>query len=96
MKMMNITCNISSMAQFMQMIEAEQIRFYQIMEETTGLLPKGEPRLNTPVWPGINSSVFLTCTETQCLNLKKHIADFNRKAYNDNELIFVNSWSIDE
>ncbi|HOD53143.1 MAG TPA: hypothetical protein PKJ08_01320 [Candidatus Cloacimonadota bacterium] len=96
MKMMNLTCNISSVNQLIQMIEDEKITFYQIIEESIGLLPKGEPRLNTPVWPGLNSSIFLTCTEQQCQNLKKHIKSFNEKAYNDNELIFANSWNIDE
>ncbi|HOE91405.1 MAG TPA: hypothetical protein PL063_07715 [Candidatus Cloacimonadota bacterium] len=96
MKMMNITCNISSVNHLIQIMEREQINFYQLFNEVCGKLPKGEPRLNNPVWPGLNNSVFLTCTEKQCESIKEAIKMFNKMAYNDNELIFYNSWTIDE
>lgn len=96
MKMTYITCNISSLDFVLEMIKKEKISSYQFIEEASGSFPKGEPRLNTPVWPGVNSIVFATCTEIQCKAIKEDIKGFNQQAYNDNELIYINSWSIDE
>lgn len=96
MKMVYISCNISSLDSVLEMIKKEKISSYQIIEEASGVFPKGEPRLNTAVWPGLNSIVFATCSETQCKNLKQEISIFNQKVFNDNELVYINSWSIDD
>ncbi len=96
MKMMYVSCNISSLSPLLEIFKQENITSFQMIEEATGQFPKGEPRLNTPIWPGLNSIVFVTCNENQCHAVKKHINQFNKVAYNDNELIFVNSWTIDE
>ncbi|MCB5250168.1 MAG: hypothetical protein RBS16_06855 [Candidatus Cloacimonadales bacterium] len=96
MKVMNIACNISSVSHLVKMIDDEKINFYQLFEQVSGKLPKGEPRLNNPVWPGLNNSVFLTCTQEQCENMKQKIKEFNQNAYNDNELIYYNTWTVDD
>jgi hypothetical protein len=96
MKMIYCTCNISMLEELRELIEKCKIQNYQAIEQVTAMNSKGEARLNTPVWPGFNASVFIQLEDPDQLEkLFREIGEFNSKVITEDELIFACSWNIE-
>jgi hypothetical protein len=79
------------------MLEDNQIKDYQVIEQVMAKSIKGDPRFNTSVWPGYNVSVFMQFSDDQKAKaVLQEIKEFNRKAINDNELVTACSWTLDD
>jgi hypothetical protein len=79
------------------MLEEQKIKDYQVIEQVPAIPVKGDPRLNTAVWPGYNSSILIQFSDDdQAKEMMQKIKAFNQKAFNDNELVTACSWSLDD
>ncbi len=97
MKMIYVTCNISVREPLLKMLENNNIKDYQVIEQVTAKSVKGEPRFNTAVWPGYNSSIFMQFSDdNRAKEIMQLIKDFNKSVFNDNELITACSWTLDD
>ena len=95
--MIYVTCNVSVREPLINMLEDNNVSDYQIIEEVPAKNVKGEPRLNTAVWPGHNSAVFMQFSDDiRAREILQKIKDFNKQAYNDNELVTACMWELDE
>lgn len=95
--MIYVTCNVSVREPLLKMLEEHDISDYQIIEQVPAKNVKGEPRLNTAVWPSHNSSLFMQFSdEDRAKKVMKLIRDFNKAAYNDNELVTACMWTLDD
>jgi hypothetical protein len=97
MKMIYITCNVSIRELLLKMLEDNHVKDYQVIEQVTAKSIKGEPRFNTAVWPGYNSSIFIQFSnDDRAKEIMQKIKVFNKKAFNENELITACSWTLDD
>ncbi|HKL08572.1 MAG TPA: hypothetical protein VJ896_07345 [Bacteroidales bacterium] len=97
MKMIYVTCNVSVREPLLKMLEEHKITNYQIIEEVPAKSVKGDLRLNTAVWPGYNSSIFIQCIDDEKVKeIMQNIKSFNQKAFNENELVTACSWTLDD
>lgn len=97
MKMIYITCNVSVREPLLKMLEENNIKDYQIIEQVPAKSVKGDPRLNTAVWPGYNSAILIQFSDDEkAKTMMQKIKDFNQKAFNDNELVTACSWTLDD
>lgn len=97
MKMIYVTCNVSVREPLIKVLEENKIKDYQVIEQVTAKSIKGDPRFNTAVWPGYNSAIFMQFSDdNRALEIMQVLRDFNKNAFNDNELITACSWSIDD
>ncbi len=96
MKMIYCTCNISVLDELIEMMRSEKIDSYQVVEKVTGKDHAGDPRLNTSVWPGFNSSFTAMVKDEKVPKVVKMINDYNEKAINRNEIITFCSWNLQE
>ena len=97
MKMIYCTCNVSVSEPFVKMLEENEIKDYQIIDLVKAKSVKGEPRLNNPVWPGHNTSVWMQFSnDKRAGEAMKLIREFNGQAFNENELVTACMWSLDD
>jgi len=97
MKMIYVTCNVSVREPLIAMLEDHSITDYQIIEQVPAKNVKGEPRLNTAVWPSHNSSIFMQFSDDDdAKDIMQLIRDFNKEAFNDNELVTACMWTIED
>lgn len=97
MKMIYVTCNVSVREPLISLLENNDISDYQIIEEVPAKNVKGEPRLNTAVWPSHNSALFMQFSDDdRAREIMQLIRDFNKDAYNDNELVVACMWTLDD
>ena len=97
MKMIYITCNVSVREPLVKVLEENNIKDYQIIEQVTAKSIKGDPRFNTAVWPGYNSAILMQFSDDdKAKEIMQVLREFNSKAFNDNELITACSWSVDD
>ena len=97
MKMVYITCNVSVREPLISMLEENGVEDYQIIEQVPAKNVRGTPRLNTAVWPGHNSSIFLQFSDDErARQILRLVRDFNKEAYNENELVTACSWTLDD
>jgi hypothetical protein len=97
MKMIYATCNVSVRESLIKMLEDNNIKDYQVIEQLTAKSVKGDPRFNTAVWPGYNSAIFIQFSDDERAKLiMQKIKAFNQKAFNDNELVTACSWTLDD
>ncbi|MGM0497213.1 MAG: PG0541 family transporter-associated protein [Bacteroidota bacterium] len=97
MKMIYVTCNVSVREPLINMLEDHSITDYQIIEQVPAKNVKGSPRLNTAVWPSHNSSIFMQFSDDEdAKEIMQLIRDFNKEAFNDNELVTACMWTIDD
>ncbi len=97
MKMVYITCNVSVRDPLLKMLEENNIKDYQVIEQVPAKSVKGDPRLNTAVWPGYNSSILVQFSDdVRAKEIIQKIKVFNQKAFNDNELVTLCSWTLDD
>src|SRR6056297_2791117 len=97
MKMIYVTCNVSVREPLINMLEDHSITDYQIIEQVPAKNVKGDPRLNTAVWPSHNSSIFMQFSDDEdAKEIMQLIRDFNKEAYNENELVMACMWTLDD
>ncbi|HAN18856.1 MAG: hypothetical protein A2X13_07850 [Bacteroidetes bacterium GWC2_33_15] len=97
MKMIYVTCNVSVREPLLKMLELNDIKDYQVIEQVIAKSVKGDPRFDTAVWPGYNSAVLMQFSnDEQAIEIMKRIREFNEKAFNENELVTACSWTIDD
>lgn len=97
MKMIYVTCNVSVREPLINMLENNEINDYQIIEEVPAKNVKGDPRLNTAVWPSHNSAIFMQFSDDErAKEMMQLIKYFNKDAYNDNELVTACMWTLDD
>ena len=95
--MVYITCNVSVREPLIQMLEENEIKDYQIIEQVPAKNVKGDPRLNTSVWPSHNSSLFMQFSDdNRAKEIMQRVKEFNKEAYNDNELVTACMWTLDD
>jgi len=79
------------------MLEENNIKDYQVIEQVPAKSVKGAPRLNNAVWPGYNSSILMQFSDDEKAKaMMQEIKTFNQKAFNDNELVTACSWTLDD
>ena len=97
MKMIYVTCNVSVREPLIKMLEENSIKDYQIIEQVTAKSIKGDPRFNTAIWPGYNSAIFMQFSnDDRAKEIMQKIKKFNKEVFNDNELVTVCSWTLDD
>lgn len=97
MKMVYITCNVSVREPLISQLEEAGIQDYQIIEQVPAKNVRGAPRLNTAVWPSHNSSLFMQFSDdNEAKKIMQLVKDFNKEAYNENELVTACSWTLDD
>lgn len=96
MKLIYTTMNISRLDPFIEMLEKESFSSYQIVEQVHGRQFTGDPRMNTSVWPGHNSIVYVQCEEKEAGSLLKIIRKMNRELINESERILAMAFTCDE
>jgi len=96
MKMIYCTCNISVLDELIELVKAQNIDNYQVVEKITGQDLVGDPRLNTAVWPGFNSQVVSIVEAKKVPQLSRAIKAYNQRAINRNEIITFCSWEVEE
>jgi len=95
--MIYLTCNVSIKEALLKMLEENDVKDYQVIDEVIAKSVKGEPRFNTAVWPGYNSSIFMQFSDdNRAKDLMQKIKDLNKNAFNENELITACSWTLDD
>lgn len=93
--MIYCTCDVSILAELTELLEKAGIRNYQVLERVIAKNREGNPRLNTPVWPGYNSSVLMQLSEEEPLKrLMQAVKEYNAAVENKDELITVCAWTI--
>jgi len=97
MKTVYITCNVSVREPLISMLEEAGVDDYQIIEQVPAKNVRGAPRLNTAVWPSHNSSIFMQFSDDQeAQKIMQKVKDFNKEAFNENELVTACSWTLDD
>jgi len=97
MKIIYCTFNVSIREPLIQLLEENGVQEYQLIEEVLARPLKAMPRFNTPVWPGYNSALIMQFREDQeARNMLDIIKEYNKKAYNENELITACMWTLDD
>ena len=94
MKMINIFCNVSTLAEVLEIVKACQIDNYQIVEKVTGKTSPAQPHLDTEVWPGYNSMLILQSESKLANQLVDKLREFNKNALNKEELVTFCSWEL--
>ena len=97
MKMIYVACNVSVREPLLKMLEQNDIKDYQVIEQLIAKNIKGDPRFDTAVWPGYNSAVLMQFSnDEQAKEIMQKIREFNGRAFNENELVTACSWTIDD
>jgi len=96
MRMVYINFNVGILPDVKKQIAEMKIEDYQIFDRVLSKNKKGDPKFDTPVWPGYNTAVFIPMTDSEKLKeLFQWIQSFNQSVTNDDELISACSWEMD-
>ena len=93
--MIYCTYNVSVSEEIMKILEVEEISNFQIMENVLAKTEGSEPRYNTPVWPGLNNSLFIQANDDEFDRFYNRIEKHNEITDDENEQVLINSWKID-
>lgn len=97
MKMIYCTCNVSILEELKELLEKCGVSDFQSIEQVTAKNRKGEPRLNTPVWPGFNAILLAQVREEEKVTrIIQAVRDYNKHTINDDELIMICTWKLEE
>lgn len=97
MKLIYCTCNVSVLEPLLKAIEEVGVESYQVVEQLTAKNRIGDDRLNTSVWPGYNSAIFMQIPDVQQANIiMDRIRLFNKNAFNSSELVVACMWTMDD
>ena len=94
MKFFFCTCNISVRDRITGILDSNCIKSYQVTEPVLAMSKNGSPRLNTPVWPGVNIVLTIQASDNdEAVRIISILKNFNSdEAENENEIITVCSW----
>ena len=95
MKMIVCCCNISVINELRDILNDEKIDNYQIVDQVTGKCVRGLPRLNTAVWPGMNTLTLCYLEKSAADRLVEAVKRHNASFTSDDEAIMVAGWEID-
>lgn len=97
MKFIYITCNVSMLEAVTQLLDEEKYTDYQVIEQVTAKSRWSEPRQNTAVWPGYNSSVLVQEADPEkAKSLIQQINQMNASAFKNGELVAAYLWGVEE
>jgi hypothetical protein len=97
MKLIYCTCNVSVLEPLLGVIQEIGLENYQVVEQVTAKNRIGDDRLNTPVWPGYNSSVVMQITDDNVAeSVMARIRQFNKNAFNTSELVIACMLNMDD
>jgi hypothetical protein len=85
------------MEQVISLLEANDVKNFQVADKIIAKSIKGAPRFDTPIWPGYNVSITIQITDDEkaakVVNLLKA---FNKEnAGTDDELLTVCAWELE-
>lgn len=96
MKIIYVVVNVSNLETMVSKINMIGLTDYQIMEQISSVSSKGNPRLNTSVWPGFSSGVFIqTEDQHKAEVLLDIIRQHNAERFNDEEIIKAYVWNVE-
>lgn len=96
MKFIYITCNVSMLEIITDLLSKIKFTDYQVIEQVEAISKWGNPRQNTAVWPGYNSSVLIQESDNLKISeLMNQINDINESAFNNSELIAAYTLNIE-
>lgn len=96
MKFVYVSCNISKLEQILELNHELGIRSFQIAENVTGSFESGDPRMDTSVWPGMNSAMFMQLSPEKCREFLGRIRQMNKEIINENERVLAASWECED
>lgn len=97
MRMVSCLCNVSVLARVLKVLDKNGVQRYQIIDRVTGKTSKGDPRMDTAVWPGYSSLVTMQFEhDGDAKRVLLKLKDFNQHASNDSELLTCYSHALDE
>ena len=98
MKFIYCTCNISVSERVITLLEENGINDYQMADNVIARSVVGSARFNTPVWPGYNVIITMQFSNDENADrVLDLLRQFNREtAFNDDEMLTVCSWKIDD
>lgn len=95
MKMIYCTCNVSVVDTIIETLESLDILDYQVFNHVNVKNVKGDPRLNTPVWPGYNAAIFMQISDDEKVkSVIGILKEYNKNRFDD-ELVTVCTWTIE-
>jgi len=81
----------------LELLEANNISDYQVIEKSTAKNRLGDPRFDTPVWPGYNSIILMQIIDdAKASKIMQAIRDSNVAAINDAEMVTACMWTLDD
>jgi hypothetical protein len=93
MKIMYLIVNVSILEIVLEKIRATGMTDYQVIEQILSNESTANPRMNTPVWPGYSSAVFIQSTEDEKIRLLfDEIKKYNSECFNEEERIRAFLW----
>lgn len=96
MKIIYIVVNVSNLEILISKIKTIGFTDYQIIEKISSVSSKGNPRLNTSVWPGFSSGVLVqTNDHVKTETLLDVIRQHNAERFNDEEIIKAYVWNVE-
>ena len=96
MKMIMCVCSVSIVNNFVKILDKHNVHTYHIIKEVTGRIHKGDPRLNTPVYPGYNAAIFIPMIDHEkAKDILQAVETFHEQVGSDAKSISCTSWSLD-
>ncbi len=97
MKIIYCIVNVTHLESFSETIRTSGITDFQIIEQLYTEFSKGDPRMNTHVWPGFSSAIIAQTEDKDKIQLildeaKTH----NKNRNNDDEIIRVYVWKTED
>jgi hypothetical protein len=85
------------MDQVVSLLEANDVKSYQIADKIIARSLKGAPRFDTAVWPGYNVSITIQISgDEKAANIISLLKEFNKEtAGTDDELLTVCTWGME-
>ena len=95
MNMIYITCNASMQEKIHDILDDQNIREYQIVDQVMAKSKVTDPRFNNPIWPGYNTTFFCQINEKEKVELLlETLKGINQNAFNNSEMITVCAWPL--
>ena len=96
MKFIYVTCNIAKLEQVLELLKELNIRSYQVIENVNAVMPSGNPRMNSAVWPGSNSIVAVQADKNETAEFFDRLKRMNCEIVNENERVLAVSWDCEK
>jgi len=96
MKIIYIILNVSFSEYFLEKLTETGLKDVQIIEKVSSLSSRGNPRMNTSVWPGYSSAFIIQSDDEEKIRaILDFIRTHNNNRLNDDELINAFIWGSD-